>query len=155
MELTTSKKKIMLAAILTSGLALVISQSALAESAQAPQANRADVQKNIGKGPGQYSLDPAIQKARDKFLSETVAMRKEMAEKHAVMRALLNADTPDTTKISQLAGELFELREKLRLKAQETGLPMHMLMMGDMSCQGTGMGMGMGMGMGGGRHHMK
>lgn len=144
MELTTSKKKIMLAAILTSGIALAISQSALAQPTQS------DVQGSTGKGLCQYQIDPATQKVRDKFLAETVELRKQMAEKHAVMRALLNAGTPDTTKVSQLAGELFELREKLRVKAQESGLPMHMMMMGQgnmdtMPCQGMGMGR---------RHHM-
>jgi zinc resistance-associated protein len=141
MELTTSKKKIMLAAILTSGLALAISQSALAA--------QPNVQGAKGTYPCQYQMDPATQKIRDKFLAETVDMRKQVAEKHAVMRAQMNAGTPDTAKVSQLAGELFELREKLRVKAQETGLPMPMLMMGQgdmggMPCQGMGMGKGMG-----------
>jgi zinc resistance-associated protein len=133
----------MLAAILTSGLALAISQSALAAQAQP------DVQGGKGTYPCQYQTDPATQKIRDKFLAETVDMRKQVAEKHAVMRAQMNAGTPDTAKVSQLAGELFELREKLRVKAQETGLPMPMLMMGQgdmggMPCQGMGKGKGMG-----------
>ena len=59
----------------------------------------------------------------------------------------MHAGTPDTVKASQVAGEIFELREKLRAKAQEAGLPMPMLMMmgqgGDgMGCQGM-MGQGM------------
>ncbi|MBV5317028.1 MAG: periplasmic heavy metal sensor [Desulfobulbaceae bacterium] len=145
MELTTSKKKIMLATILSTGLALAISQSALAQ----PTAPELEGKK--GTPPCQYQLDPATQKAHDKFLSETVAMRKEMVEKNAALRALLNAGTPDTAKASQLAGELFELREKMRAKAKEAGLPMLMMGQDDMSgmpCQGMGMGMGMGR-----RHH--
>src|SRR5512145_127814 len=94
-----------------------------------------------------------IQKIHDKFLSDTVAIRKELAEKNAVMRALLNAGTPDTVKASQVAGELFELREKLRAKAREAGLPLPMLMMGQgrdgMPCDGM-MGYGMM-----GKHHRK
>ena len=151
MELTTSKKKIMLATIFTSGLALAISQAALAAPAAPTAAPQAGVQGQGMKGRG-APMDPVAEKAREKFLNETVAIRKELAEKNTVLRALLNAGTPDTAKASQLAGELFELREKLRLKAQETGLPLPMLMMGEM--HGQGMGMGMGMGMGGGRHHM-
>ena len=143
MELTTSKKKIMLAAILTSGLALAISQSALAAQ-PGPQGGK-------GTSPCQYQMDPAMQKTHDKFLADTVDLRKQMAEKQAVMRAQMHAGTPDTAKVSQLAGELFELREKLRVKAQETGLPMPMLMMGHgdmggMPCQGMGRGRGMGRG---------
>lgn len=145
MELTTSKKKIMLATILTTSIALAISQAALAQPADA------GVQGDKGAPLCQPQMDPATQKARDKFLTETVELRKQLAEKNAAMQAVLNAGTPDTDKASKLAGELFEVREKLRVKAQESGLPMPMLMMGhgDMSgmpCQGMGDGMGK-------RHH--
>jgi len=138
MKMTTTKKKIMLAAILTSGLTLAISQAALAEPNQPVQSGPQD--KPAGQ-PCQYQMNTEMQKIRDKFLNDTVAIRKEIAEKNAVMRALLNAGTPDTVKASQLAGELFELREKLRGKARETGMPMPMLMMsqGDddgMPCDG-------------------
>ena len=133
MELTTSKKKIMLAAILTSGLALAISQSALAAQPGA--------QAGKGTYPCQYQMDPAMQKTHDKFLAETVDLRKQMAEKHAMMRAQMHSTSPDTAKVGQLAGELFELREKLRAKAQEAGMPMLMMGHGDtgtMPCQGMG-----------------
>jgi len=144
MELTTSKKKIMLATILTTGIALAISQAALAQPADAGVQGK-------GTSPCQSQMDPATQKARDKFLTETVELRKQLAEKNAAMQAVLNAGTPDTDKAAKLAGELFEIREKLRTKAQESGLPMPMLMMGHgdmggMPCQGMGEGMGK-------RHH--
>lgn len=134
MENSTSKKKIVLAAILTSGLALAISQSALAQPG---------FQGYGGKQPCLMQMDPVAQKAQEKFLGETVDTRKQLAEKNAAMRALMNAGTPDTVKASQLAGELFELREELRLKAQETGMPLPMLMMGQggkgaMPCYATG-----------------
>ena len=142
MERTTSKKKIMLAAILTSGLTLAISQAVLAQPGQGggPAAK--------GTPPCYQQMDPAMEKAREKFLSETVELRKQMAEKHAVMRALMSAGAPDTVKAGQVAGELFELREKLRAKAKEAGLPYPMMGAG---C-GMGEGMGMGMGMGKGHH---
>ena len=133
MELTTSTKKIALAAILTSGLALAISQAAIA------QPNHSGVP--AGKGMGMQQMDPATQKAHDKLLADTVELRKQITEKQTVLRALMNADTPDTAKIGQLSGELFTLREQLRVKAQEAGLP-------DMMGMGFGMGYGMGHGMG-------
>ena len=52
MELTTSTKKIALAAILTSGIALAISQSAIAQNQPAAKAP--------AKGPGYRQLDPAM-----------------------------------------------------------------------------------------------
>lgn len=134
MEMTTTKKKIMLAAILTSGLTLAISQAAFSQPEQAAQASTPG---KPGTPPCAYQMSPEIQQARNTFLNETVAIRKELAEKNAAMRALMHAGTPDTTKASQLAGELFELREKLRLKAQETGRPLPVLMLG----QGHGNGM--------------
>lgn len=127
MNMTLPTKKIMLAAILTSGLTLAISQAAMAESAQPAQPGP---QGKPGVPPCHYQMNTEMQKIHDKFLSDTVALRKELAEKNAVMRALMNAGTPDTVKASQVAGELFELREKLRAKAKEVGLPMPMLMMG-------------------------
>lgn len=134
MEQSTSKKKIVLAAILTSGLALAITQSAIAQPGY---------KGYHGQQPCQMQMDPVAQKARDKFLNETVETRKQLAEKNAVMQSLMHAGTPDTAKASQIAGELFELRETLRLKAQETGLPLPMLMMGQggkgvMPCYGQG-----------------
>lgn len=127
MNMTLPTKKIMLAAILTSGLTLAISQAGMAETAQPAQPGP---QGKPGVPPCHYQMNTEMQKIHDKFLSDTVALRKELAEKNAVMRALMNAGTPDTVKASQVAGELFELREKLRAKAKEAGLPMPMLMMG-------------------------
>ncbi|MCL2458688.1 MAG: hypothetical protein FWF31_07545 [Desulfobulbus sp.] len=133
MEMTSPKKKLMLAALLISGLTLAISQASLAEPAKlaAP-----DKQTGTTFQP-QMSAEARI--AHDKFLEDTVAIRKELAEKRAVMQALMKAGTPDTVKASQVAGELFELREKLRAKAKEAGLPLPMGRgMGgdDFGCQG-------------------
>ncbi len=148
MERTISKKKIILAAILSSGLALAISQSALAEPAAQPDAQTKQVATQQ-----MHRMDPDMQKAREKFLGDTVAIRKQLVEKAATMEALSKAQNPDATKISQLAGEVFDLREQLRVKAKEAGMPMGigMGMMGtgdvdSMPCQGMG-GMG-------GKHHM-
>ncbi|MCL1981407.1 MAG: hypothetical protein FWG62_10090 [Proteobacteria bacterium] len=139
MNMTSPKKKLMLAAILTSGLTLAISQASLAEPAKQISP---DQQTNA---PAQALMNTDMRKAHDKFLDDTVALRKELAEKRAVMRALMNAGTPDTVKASQVAGELFDLGEKLRAKAKEAGLPLPMFrsMGGDESgCQGM-MGHGM------------
>jgi len=138
MEMPYTKKKLMLAAILTSGLTLVISQASLA--ADPAQPALPDKQADISY---QSYMNPELRKAHEKFLDDTVALRKELAEKNAVMRALIQTDAPDTTKVAQMAGELFELREKLRLKAKEAGLPMSMAL-----GQGCGLGYGPGYGHG-------
>lgn len=138
MKLAISKKKIMLATVFTSGLALAISQSTFAQPD--PPDMQPDAQTNTQAKQNtspqmHHQRNPEMQQAREKFMDDTVAIRKQMAEKNAAMQALMKAETPDATKVSQLAGELFDLREKLRVKAQESGLPM----------MGRGMGKGMGM----------
>jgi zinc resistance-associated protein len=107
-------------------LTLAISQSALAQ----PETAGDHGPKNRGEYPCYTQMTPEMIKSREKFLTETTAERKALAQKNAEMRAIMKAGTPDTVKASQVAGELFELREKLRSKAQETGLPLPMLLTG-------------------------
>lgn len=78
----------------------------------------------------------------NKFLQETTTLRKQMAVKQAEKRSMMRSSQVDSAKVAQLTGEIFDLREQLRTKAQENGLPMGMM--------GGGMGRGKGMGMGGG-----
>jgi len=132
MNMTNTKHKLMMAAILTSGLTLAISQAVMAQpdkpGGHGPQGKEFEA-------PCQYQMNSDLQKAQDKFLAETVAERKLLAQKNAEMRAIMKAGTPDTVKAGEVAGELFELREKLRLKAHETGIPLPMLLMGE-GCDG-------------------
>lgn len=134
MKTTHTSKKIMMAAILTSGLTLAISQAVMA---QPEKHGAADGKGNDAHNPSHYQPNSEMQKVRDKFLTETVAERKAMVQKSAEMRAIMQAGTPDATKASQVAGELFEIREKLRAKAAEAGMPLPMLMMGH-GCDGMG-----------------
>lgn len=116
MHILTMNKKILLSAILTTGLALAITQSATAN--QGYRGGNADCQRMQG------AQDQVTLKAKEKLLSETTEVRKQMAQKRAAMRATMQAETPDADKVAVLAGELFDLREQMRLKAQELGLPM-------------------------------
>lgn len=144
MKTTPSKKKIMMAAILTSGLTLAISQAVMA---QPDQPDAAGPHEKRGENPHRVQMNSEQQKVREKFLTETMAERKAFAQKNTELRAIMKADTPDPIKASQVAGELFELREKLRGKALEIGIPLPMLLMGqrdtdnddttnDMNCHG-------------------
>lgn len=137
-------KKIIIAATVTTALAFAGLQAATAAPGE---------MKGRGPGfqhpcPGQgQSFDEATLKTRDTFLSETVELRKNMAVKKAAKRAVMSSTTPDPEKASQLAGELFDLREQLRTKARAAGLPAGMMMgmgrMGSgqmMPCSGQRMG---------------
>ena len=132
MKATNTKSKLMMAAILTSGLTLAISQAAMAQPGK--QGGNGPQSKGVD-APCHYQMNSELQKVRDKFLAETVAERKALAQKKAEMRAIMQAGTPDTVKASEVAGELFELREKLRLKANENNMPLPMLLMGE-GCDG-------------------
>ncbi len=97
-------------------------------------------------------MDDKTQAARQKFLDQTVDLRKKMVENRARMRALMNSTNPDPGQVARLAGEIFDLREQLRIKARENGLQG----MGPMAMMGAGCGCGGPMGMGAGMpgHHM-
>ncbi|MDR3089449.1 MAG: hypothetical protein LBU39_06490 [Desulfobulbaceae bacterium] len=82
----------------------------------------------IGSPPYVWQqLDPESQKIKDKFLTETVASRRSLAEKKAALRAMYSSGKADTALASRLAGEIFDLREQLRVEARKTGLPDNML----------------------------
>ena len=125
MSVKNRTKKIIIAAAVTTALAFGGLQAATAGPG---------TMKGRGPGfqhpcPGQgQPFDEATLKARDTFLSETTELRKNMAEKRAAKRAVMSSTTPDPAKASQLAGELFDLREQLRTKARAAGLPAGMMM---------------------------
>ena len=122
MKTTNKTKKIILAATVTSVLAFSGVQGALAGPGQMKGPGAQQPCKMMGQQP-----DKAMLEARDTFLAETTELRKSMAEKKAAMRALMKNTNPDPEKAETLAGELFDLREQLRVKAKAAGLPAHMM----------------------------
>jgi hypothetical protein len=86
--------------------------------------------RNVGTGPdcpawnggyGQFQKG-AAQKDIDAFLLATVELRKNLAMKQAEYHALMNSATPDPTRAAAISGEMFELRDQLRLTAKDAGL---------------------------------
>jgi zinc resistance-associated protein len=125
MKPNNTKKKIVLGIVLVSAITVAGLQSAGAgpwgggpDKWGGPHCGECD-----GSGyRGQQQLDDKSIEARDAFLSETVALRKEIATKKAEKQALMLGDNPDAKRVAQLTGELFDLREQLQKKAQEKGL---------------------------------
>ena len=72
--------------------------------------------------PAVTQVDPATQEKIDKFLEDTTELRKQMAMKRAERRALMAAATPDPAALSKVAGELFDLRDTMRKKAEDAGV---------------------------------
>lgn len=150
-------RKIILTAMLTSAVALTGIQSTFAAApgdmkGPGPQYPCPMQNQNMGmqgmRGMQGPQMNEEMMKARDAFLNETTSLRKNIFEKQAAKRALMKGTSPDPEKAAALAGELFDLREQLRTKAQAAGLPVGMVngmgRMGGahkMACRGHGMGM--------------
>ena len=165
MKTTNNKKNLLMAALLatgmTMGLGLANSSNAAEAAPAAPPAPAA--QADPWNCPW-LGNDPAMQQKHAKFLQETKELRKQLAVKQSAKRALMRSAQPDSAQVQQLAGEVFDLREQLRTKAQAEGLPMGMMGRGMNGgpgmgrgggnwapCDGMGPGKGMGPGQGGGR----
>ncbi len=145
---TTTKssqtRTFIIAATISTALALTGIQAATAGQGKGQGAG-----KNFQRPCQEQQLDEATIKARDTFLTESKVQRKAMAQKRAAMRALMQSESPDSAKAEKLAGELFDLREELRVKALAAGVPPQMIMNrmgGNKHHRGGGFGMG-------GRHH--
>ena len=68
------------------------------------------------------NLDPAIQEKVMQFRTDNQQLFKEMAMKRAEKRALMQSSNPDPKAAAHLAGELFDLRTTIHLKADEAGV---------------------------------
>jgi|GEM_PF-3665720 len=68
------------------------------------------------------NLDPKSQAIKDKFLADTVKIRRALAGKRAALQAVYSARKGDIATATRLGEEVFDLREQLRLKIQTTGL---------------------------------
>ncbi len=140
MKAAHSKKHLLLAALFAAGITAGLSQVSIAAS-DSPAPAPSPMPQNAPWNCPRWSDDPAMQQKHAQFLDETKELRRQLAVKEAGMRALMQSAQPDNAQAAQLAGELFDLREQLRAKAQASGLPMGMM--------GGHHGMGMGKGKGG------
>lgn len=139
MKTVNAKRHIFLGVVLVSAIALAGLQSASAgpwgggPKWGGPQCGECD-----GSGyQRQQLLDEKTTEARNAFLNETVELRKELTVKRAEKRAHMLGDNPDSKRVAELTGQIFDLREKLQSKAQEKGI------------EKTGYGRGPGRGCGG------
>ncbi len=123
------QKKIITIMLIT-GVALTGYQLAFAEgcdggakSHQAGVMNSHGKEATCGKGSHMQKFDPEMKKKMEMFMEQTVEIRKQLAMKRARKAALMQAETPDVAAVALVAGELFDLRESLRLQAKEAGIP--------------------------------
>ncbi|MCF6289607.1 MAG: hypothetical protein L3J03_01175 [Desulfobacterales bacterium] len=106
-----------------------------------------------GYGQGQCSnnetrIDEKTAAAQQKFFEDTVELRKQIVVKSAELNAQMHRQDPDAKAVGRLTGELFELRNTMRGKAEEAGLTRN-----GCDCSGPGSrGPGSGPGCGGMRN---
>ncbi len=105
-------------------------------------------QRCSGKGTAEIVLDEKTIELRKKFRDETTDLRKKMIVTRTELSVLMNSTTPDAKEAGRLAGELFDVKEQLKKKADESGLTTTGYMGNGHHMNGGGM---MGRGMMGGR----
>ncbi len=164
MKTTNNKKNLVLAALLATGMTMGLGLANTGNAADATTAAAPAPAAQAGKWNCPWlNNDPAMIQKHNKFMQDTVDLRKQLAVKQAEKRSLMRSAQPDSARVGQLTGEVFDIREQLRAKAQAEGLPMGM--MGGFGggkgmgrgggnwgpCDGMGPGNGMGPGKGGGR----
>ena len=72
--------------------------------------------------PAISEMDEATKAKFDVFFKDTQELRKEIVVKRAEKKALMRAEEPDAEKVGKIAGELFDLRNSMRTKAEAAGL---------------------------------
>ncbi len=132
------KALVVTALISTIGLATI----QIATAAPGPGANRSL------NHPGATQNTQLDQETLDKiktFHTENQALRKQIVEKQAAHRAVMQSTNPNATLAAKLSGELFDLRNTMHQKAKTAGL--NGIMMENNGRGGYGMGYGRGYGM--------
>jgi zinc resistance-associated protein len=112
------KKAILFVSFLITGLLFAVQYSAAANKAGCGQACTG----LKGQAPQQQTLTPEAEKQYEKFMQETVELRKELAEKMAEYQALMASTNPDPSKGAMLTEEYYQLRDVLTRKARLAGI---------------------------------
>ena len=136
-------KKIIVATVLVVGLV-----SAGFSSASSNNSGKSNKHMGRENGQCQQLMDQATSDKMLAFKVENKDLFKLMVMKKAEQRAMMHSDSVDPVVAGKIAGELFDLRLTLAVKAQEAGVPFNM---GKMGGHGKDMGQGKGPGKGQGR----
>lgn len=75
-----------------------------------------------GNGKQQQIMDAETREKYDKFMVETVELRKELEEKALAYRVLMTGEKQDPEKGALITEEYFQLRDFLTQKAMKAGI---------------------------------
>ncbi len=118
-------KKTLAVAVLVTGLGLAgINQASAAKDWGGTPAAYGSVPCPCGgQGVGiSNQLDAATKAKIEKFREDTLDLRRQTAMKRAEKKALMQSQTPDATAVARVTGELFDLRETMKAKAELAGV---------------------------------
>ena len=78
-----------------------------------------------GGGPmmGGYYSSAATSGSYQSFLNDSARLRQELAAKQGEYNALMSQPNPDAKRVGQLSQEIAGIHDRLRAKAQASGLP--------------------------------
>lgn len=71
-------------------------------------------------------LDKETQDKISQFRDDNQTLRKEIVMKRAEKRAMMNSTNPDSAAAAKIAGELFDLRAAMKVKAVAAGVDQYM-----------------------------
>ena len=75
-----------------------------------------------GRCNNNAQIDEETAAAQQKFFEDTSELRKQIVVKSAELNAQMHRQDPDAKAVGRLTGELFELRNSMREKAEEAGI---------------------------------
>jgi len=115
-------KKQIIAAVMVAGLIAV--GTASANRGNGNGGSNQDCRNQGGKMYQQ--LDTTTQDKISQFKDDTQTLRKEIVMKRAEKRAMMNGTNPDSAAAAKIAGELFDLRASMKVKAVAAGVDQYM-----------------------------
>lgn len=132
-------KFLFLSALLASGMTVGLALTVGAADEPAAPADAPSALAQPAPQPHPRLTPGDFAKKRAQFLEDTKDLRRQIAVAKAAMKALMRSTQPDVDLAQRFAGELFDLREQLRAKEAESGLPPMMGGKPSHPCQGPGM----------------
>ena len=117
-------KKQIIAAVMVAGLIAVGTASANRGNGNGSGGWNQDCRNQSGKM--YLQLDQATQDKIAQFRDDSQSLRKEIVMKRAEKREILSSTNPDSATAAQIAGELFDLRAAMKVKAAAAGVDQYM-----------------------------
>ncbi|MEN8199548.1 MAG: hypothetical protein ABFR63_05680 [Thermodesulfobacteriota bacterium] len=111
------KRVVMLVCLFAMGMALLGSYSLAGNGVGCNKGCRGQSGQGV-----QQVMDAETKKKYEKFMAETVDLRKELEEKAAAYQALMSSGNQDPVKAAQITEEFFQLRDFVTNKAVEAGI---------------------------------